>query len=341
MFDCAEEEARFDNMSEQPSRKRQADTQISRDGGEGSGDEGGDQPQQFVAAPPEVLAQRKILVARRPPPNADGSLATPSPFAAFLKKAAESGSVAPSPFAGGTTTAPPAASFGFGFGSGFGSAPVAASFGGFAKPEAPAPEKGFTPDAKFNFSDAVNAFTAAKKQVIEEKNAQASATKEGESGDEDEDVEKEVPIGGGSSQAAAALPAATDSVVPTGEEGETTVAQSQAKLFELLSEQGKQDGPKSWKERGCGIVKLNVAADSKARLIMREDRVKRALLNSPVDKQAFKIVTKGEGHFIFTGVNLEGKVTSYLLRFAASSGKTGADVNSSFLRAIEGLTTKT
>jgi hypothetical protein len=131
----------------------------------------------------------------------------------------------------------------------------------------------------------------------------------------------------------------------TGEEGETCVQQSRAKLFELLP--SSDEGKKEWKERGCGQVKLNVATavtadtaaagtEKKARLIMREDRVKKALLNAPVNGKVFKLVSKAEAHIIFTGLDLEQKhVTSYLLKFTAAAGKTGADINKAFIQSIE------
>ena len=325
-------------MDQQSSRKRAADKQLSRGGRDDSDEEQPDT--EFKVAAPEVLAARKILVARRPP-NADGTPA-PSPFAALFRQATAPATTAASsspltPSAGFGAVNPFAAGAGFtaptGFGFGFGK-PNAAAVPSPAAPIAPpaaAPQGGFALSTNFNFGEAVNAFAAAKKQVLEEK----SSTQPGGDDGSDEDIEREVPIGDGSGSSA--LPTAADAQVPTGEENEVTEANSPAKLFELLGE--TETGPKSWKERGSGTVKLNsqtVDGSVKARLIMREDRVKRALLNAPVDSKAFHFVTKADAHIIFTGVGLEGtKVTSYLLRFSASGGKTAADTNKQFIQLLE------
>lgn len=65
--------------------------------------------------------------------------------------------------------------------------------------------------------------------------------------------------------------------VTTGEEDEDTVFQARSKLF--VNEKG-------WKERGVGLLKLNVQRSdgSGARLVMRADGVLRLLLNSKLYK---------------------------------------------------------
>lgn len=62
--------------------------------------------------------------------------------------------------------------------------------------------------------------------------------------------------------------------IKTGEEEEKTVHAVRAKLFHMASDQ-------SWKERGMGVLKINVstAAEAPARLVMRADGVLRVILN--------------------------------------------------------------
>jgi len=65
--------------------------------------------------------------------------------------------------------------------------------------------------------------------------------------------------------------------VNTGEEGENTVFQVRTKLYVLT-----QDTPSNqyiYKERGIGVLKLNVSKESRARLVMRTDGAFRLILN--------------------------------------------------------------
>ncbi|WFD30642.1 hypothetical protein MSPP1_001663 [Malassezia sp. CBS 17886] len=67
-----------------------------------------------------------------------------------------------------------------------------------------------------------------------------------------------------------------DTELTTGEEDENTVCSARTKLYYMTKDQ-------SWKERGTGVLKLNVpapgAADGAARLVMRSDAVLRVILN--------------------------------------------------------------
>lgn len=78
----------------------------------------------------------------------------------------------------------------------------------------------------------------------------------------------------------------------SGEEDEETIFSARAKLFVFI-----QDGDKkSWKERGVGVLKLNVPKASsddvgkKARLLMRAEGSQRLVLNTPITKD-FKFGT--------------------------------------------------
>ncbi|KAF2217695.1 hypothetical protein CERZMDRAFT_92350 [Cercospora zeae-maydis SCOH1-5] len=75
--------------------------------------------------------------------------------------------------------------------------------------------------------------------------------------------------------------------IETGEEGETTEMNCRAKLYNFAT---GEDGKKEWRERGVGVLRLNVQrplhedSDTKttARLLMRADGSHRVLLNTPI-----------------------------------------------------------
>ena len=85
----------------------------------------------------------------------------------------------------------------------------------------------------------------------------------------------------------------------TGEEHETIEFSCRAKLYNFVTSSDRPD-KKEWKERGAGVLKLNVSnspvvADGeekdpaasllKARLVMRADGSHRLILNTPVKKE--------------------------------------------------------
>lgn len=89
----------------------------------------------------------------------------------------------------------------------------------------------------------------------------------------------------GKDSAGALLNGANAHVVATGEEGEDTLFSARAKLFAFVSEE--ENGKKDWRERGAGILKVNVVVGDespKARLLMRADGSHRVVLNSPIHK---------------------------------------------------------
>jgi len=65
--------------------------------------------------------------------------------------------------------------------------------------------------------------------------------------------------------------------VNTGEEGENTVFQVRTKLYVLT--QDTSSNQYIYKERGIGVLKLNVSKESRARLVMRTDGAFRLILN--------------------------------------------------------------
>lgn len=65
--------------------------------------------------------------------------------------------------------------------------------------------------------------------------------------------------------------------VSTGEEGENTVFQVRTKLYVLT--QDTSSNQYIYKERGIGVLKLNVSKESRARLVMRTDGAFRLILN--------------------------------------------------------------
>lgn len=111
--------------------------------------------------------------------------------------------------------------------------------------------------------------------------------------------------------------------VETGEENETTEYTCRAKLYNFTK---TEDGAKKeWKERGLGVVRLNVAKPDpesedtapKARLLMRADGSHRVALNTPVVKGVnFGSVT-GEppvGGYIYFMGSIDGSAKLELLQ---------------------------
>lgn len=98
----------------------------------------------------------------------------------------------------------------------------------------------------------------------------------------------------------------------TGEEDETTEFTSRAKLYSFAA---NAEGKKEWRERGLGVLRLNVKKlnegedgqheKTKARLLMRADGSHRVVLNSPVMKDMkFGTPTGGPpqgGYMLFMG----------------------------------------
>jgi len=111
----------------------------------------------------------------------------------------------------------------------------------------------------------------------------------------------------------------------TGEEEEQHVFNARAKLFIL------EAGTTEWKERGVGMLRLNVANDkSSARLIMRVEGILKLVLNVALWPQ-IKIERVGDKAARFAATHLEKKteICSYLLRV----GK--AEVINDLIKAID------
>lgn len=345
------------------SRKRVAENQ----GGSRHGDDRDDED--FVTTPQvasaEVMATRRIISVRKPAPAADaapaatggaapspfgsvlGSFGTatasvaPSPFAAFGKVpaaapvapspfaafgSAPAAPVAPSPFAAfGSAPAPVKPAGGFGSGLNFGIAPAAPKPTEPKKEETPfaaAPAPGgfnFGGAVKFDFGAAASSFSAAAANAA----AKAQAAPE-EGADGEEDPEAEVPISGGASSGAPLL-AATD--VKTGEEGDLALFETHnAKLFVFHADD------KTWHERGAGSLKVSKKADGTVtRVVMRDGKMKKVLLNCNLDKESFRIAQKQEKMFSFSAPN-EGVVGTYLVKI---TGPTGAAETKAFLAVAE------
>jgi hypothetical protein len=346
-------------------RKRSADNQG------GSREDLDRDSEEFVTTPQvasaDVLATRRIISVRKPTiapevvpaagsaaPTPFGSVlgsfgaatsaVAPSPFAAF-GSAPAAAAVAPSPFAGfgGTPAAPvapspfagfgsapaavkPAAGFGSGFNFGITPAAPAPAATESKKEESPAPAVAaaapggfnFGGGVKFDFGAAANSFSAAAANAA----AKAHAAAE-EAGDADEDPEAEVPIAAGA--AGAPLLAATE--VKTGEEGDETLFETHnAKLFTFHADD------KSWHERGAGSFKVSKKADGTVtRVVMRDGKLKKVLLNCCLDKESFRMSQKQEKMFSFSAPN-DGAVGTFLVKI---TGPTGAAETKAFLTIAE------
>lgn len=109
-------------------------------------------------------------------------------------------------------------------------------------------------------------------------------------------------------------------IVETGEEGETVEYTCRAKLYNYVpSDPSKPESKKEWKERGLGVLRVNVkfpessdepedvesgasSSKPKARLVMRSDGSHRVILNTPVRKElSFGDVTGNEpkGQYVY------------------------------------------
>lgn len=115
----------------------------------------------------------------------------------------------------------------------------------------------------------------------------------------------------------------------TGEEDERTDFTSRAKLYNFVA---GADGKKEWKERGLGVVRLNVknlVPDDEdeepkpmARLLMRADGSHRVILNTPIKKEIkFGSASGGQpqgGLLLFMGT-VDGKASLEMLQLKVSN----------------------
>lgn len=231
---------------------------------------------------------------------------------------------------GGTPTAPPATAqpaeqasapkpaFSFSFGAPAptaaapaapATAPMSFSFGApastaSAAPAATAAKPAFSfGGGNFNFGAAVSNFAAAREQQRQE---QSKPVDDNNTDDADEDPEKEEAIGGGAASKLAAVE------LVTGEEDERTEIEVTAKLQQF------QASDKQWHDRGAGPLKLNLRSNDKGehssvRFVMRDAKMKKALLNVNVQPVAFRFGQRGEKFFAFSAME-ETTVATYLVR---------------------------
>lgn len=112
----------------------------------------------------------------------------------------------------------------------------------------------------------------------------------------------------------------------TGEEGELTEFSCRSKLYNWASVEG---GKKEWRERGIGVLKLNVRKpgpddeDEKltARLLIRADGSHRIVLNTPVKKEIKFGDPRGDkpqGGYLFFSGTIDDKPDLMLLQLKAS-----------------------
>lgn len=110
--------------------------------------------------------------------------------------------------------------------------------------------------------------------------------------------------------------------VETGEEDEETEYSCRAKLYNYTA---LEDGKKEWRERGLGVLRLNVNwsdGKPKARFLMRADGSHRVVLNTPVKKEInFGAVSGGapqSGLMLFMGT-IDGKTSLEMLQLKVSA----------------------
>ncbi|WVW78185.1 hypothetical protein I302_100136 [Kwoniella bestiolae CBS 10118] len=159
-----------------------------------------------------------------------------------------------------------------------------------------APVKG---SAFGTYSSTSSAFSTKKSTPVEgEQKSEAGPSNFGEilkeSGGDDETEEEKVEM--------------QEQDVTTGEEDEETVFQTRAKLY-------TNDRRTGWKERGVGLLKLNVnqSDGSGARLVMRADGVLRLILNSRIYKG---ITTYPDGKMVRMTLPEDGKMMIVCFRMS-------------------------
>lgn len=122
----------------------------------------------------------------------------------------------------------------------------------------------------------------------------------------------------------------------TGEEEESVVFHARAKLYLL-------EGGANWKERGVGVVKVNVHSGTGAgRLLMRTEATLHVILNTPLFS-GFVVDRAADRAVRFTGLSLEDekKNVSYLLRFSVKDDAAGlVDAISSHVKGSKGIAAK-
>ena len=94
---------------------------------------------------------------------------------------------------------------------------------------------------------------------------------------------------------------------------------------------------KEWKERGSGDVKLNVKEKEgakKARLLLRDSKIKRGLLNTHIDS-TFKVGKVDETYMIFTAPDDENEIKSYLLKTFTTPQQNAKEAMATLSKAIK------
>lgn len=202
-------------------------------------------------------------------------------------------------------------SSGFGSGSGFSSLSTGAPLPSFASKTGSAP---------FGSQKTSKAFGAPAEENVE------NADDDGDDDGDDSGVKSPLSVGTDEDRKDSRF---FEQVVETGEEGEELLYQSRAKLYNFAENAA---GKKEWKERGIGVLRLNVskpseddAADGEkeavgkltARLLIRADGSHRVLLNSPVKKGIKFAHPQGgpptAGQMTFMGT-IDGKIQLELLQ---------------------------
>ncbi len=125
----------------------------------------------------------------------------------------------------------------------------------------------------------------------------------------------------------------SDGPVKTGEEEENTLFQDTCKLFEMIKTGEGEKVVTDWKERGIGVLKVNVQKDgSKARLIMRKENVLNVILNSLI-YSGMKCNLRGDKTVLFNANVVNEKGQMHLSPFLARFQK--AESASKLIKVIE------
>ncbi|ODQ51563.1 PH domain-like protein [Saitoella complicata NRRL Y-17804] len=289
------QEKTTDDKRDEPKRIKRTHTAVEeedKDVESKSSDEKTEAPKSPSVAPPEP--KKKIFGSGS---AFGGGASAASPFGALTSNA--------SPFGALSSSASPFASLASGkspFASGasssnaspFGSSTALSGFGAYAGQSA--------------FGKVTTSVSPSKKPKTADGEDENDDNKSGEEEDKEQGEKKD---GGFSSMLENVKD--EEKSVKTGEEEETTVYNSKAKLFSFDTKE------QAWKERGVGTLRVNLYQDKKlgGRIVMRADAVYRVILNVKLFKnmkiETSKDAVMNEKSIRFSALE-EGKLVMFTVR---------------------------
>ncbi|GAO47314.1 hypothetical protein G7K_1522-t1 [Saitoella complicata NRRL Y-17804] len=306
------QEKTTDDKRDEPKRIKRTHTAVEeedKDVESKSSDEKTEAPKSPSVAPPEP--KKKIFGSGS---AFGGGASAASPFGALTSNA--------SPFGALSSSASPFASLASGkspFASGasssnaspFGSSTALSGFGAYAGQSA--------------FGKVTTSVSPSKKPKTADGEDENDDNKSGEEEDKEQGEKKDGGFSsmlenvkdeeksGGDDEKYVQVKGLSEQEVKTGEEEETTVYNSKAKLFSFDTKE------QAWKERGVGTLRVNLYQDKKlgGRIVMRADAVYRVILNVKLFKnmkiETSKDAVMNEKSIRFSALE-EGKLVMFTVR---------------------------